>query len=127
MRTQRGSVSVEFAALLPLLAVTMLLVAQIGLLVAEQVVLVHAAREGARAAAVSTDVETARARAIEAGNLDPARATVAVTPETRAVGDPILVTVSYRPAVITMIERFVPGDITLRAEASMRAERAAPD
>jgi Flp pilus assembly protein TadG len=71
----RGSVSVEFAAVLPLVAVSLLLVAQIGLLVSEQLAVQHAAREGARAAAVWNDDARARDAALNAGNLDPARTT----------------------------------------------------
>ncbi|HEX9776454.1 MAG TPA: TadE/TadG family type IV pilus assembly protein, partial [Actinomycetota bacterium] len=64
---ERGSVSVEFAATLPLVAISMLLVAQIGLLVAQQMTIRQAAREGARAAAVGADGDAARARVLEAG------------------------------------------------------------
>ena len=116
--------SVEFAAVLPLVAVAMLLVAQIGLLVAEQLTVTHAAREGARAAAVANDDEAARAAALEAGGLDPARATVEVSPDARDVGEPVTVTVTYEPARMPIVGRFMPA-IELHAAVSMRTERAA--
>jgi hypothetical protein len=127
MRAQRGSVSVEFAAVLPLIAVAMLLVAQVGLLVAEQLAVHHAAREGARVAAVTNDDARARETAIEAGNLDPDRATVEVEPAVRDVGEPVVVRITYRPTLIPLIEAFVPDGLTLEARVSMRTEREPPE
>ncbi|MFN2614026.1 MAG: TadE/TadG family type IV pilus assembly protein, partial [Actinomycetota bacterium] len=94
---ERGSVSVEVAATLPFVAIAMALVAQIGLLVSEQLAVQHAAREGARVAAVTNDDAAARDAALRAGALDPARATIDITPSTRAVGDPVTVSITYTP------------------------------
>lgn len=124
LRRARGSVSVEFAAALPLVAIAMLLVAQVGVLVGEQLAVQHAAREGAREAAVWNDDERAREAALAAGNLDPARAEIEVAPAERAVGTPVLVTVRYRPTVMPLLETFVPDDVVLSASVSMRTERA---
>lgn len=115
--------SVEFAAVLPLVGVAMLLVAQIGLLVAEQLTITHAAREGARAAAVTNDDDAARAAVLDAGNLDPERTTVTIDPAQRDVGEPVTVTVDYQPARMPIVGRFMPA-VTLRSAASMRTERA---
>lgn len=112
------------AAVLPLVAIVMLLVAQVGLLVAEQLAVQHAAREGARVAAVTNDDDAARTAAIEAGDLSADRAEVEVSPAVREAGDPVRVTIVYAPTVMPFVERFVPGDITLRASVSMRTERA---
>jgi Flp pilus assembly protein TadG len=120
----RGSVSVEFAAVLPLVAITMLLVAQMGLLVSEQLAVQHAAREGAREAAVTNDDAAARDAALRAGNLDPARTTIEITPATRAVGTPVEVSVRYQPVEVPLVGRFMPGDVRLNASVSMRTERA---
>ena len=121
----RGSVSVEFAAVLPLLAVAMLLVAQIGLLVAQQLTVQHAAREGARSAAVHNDGDRARQDALAAGNLDPDRASVSVDPAERGVGDPVTVTVRYQPGTMPLVGRWLPGGFELVAAVSMRTERDA--
>lgn len=51
-RDDGGQATVEFALALPLLAVLLLAVVQVGLVVRDQVVLVHAAREAARAVAI---------------------------------------------------------------------------
>ena len=48
----RGQSTVEFALVLPLVVMVLLLVVQVGLVVRDQVLVVHAAREAARAAAV---------------------------------------------------------------------------
>ena len=58
-RGARGQATVELALVLPLILTMVLLALQIGLLARDQVLVVHAAREGARAAA--TDPSTATA------------------------------------------------------------------
>jgi Flp pilus assembly protein TadG len=121
---ERGAVSVEFAAVLPLVAVALLLVAQMGLLVAQQLQVQHAAREGARTAAVTNDAGAARAAAFQAGNLDTDRATVTVSPDARDVGTPVTVAVTYEPGTMPVVGTFIPGGFTLRASATMRTERA---
>jgi Flp pilus assembly protein TadG len=123
----RGSVSVEFAAVLPLVAVSLLLVAQIGLLVSEQLAVQHAAREGARAAAVWNDDARARTAALNAGNLDPARTTIVISPSSRDVGTPVRVEVRFKPVEMPVVGRFMPSATTLSATVEMRTERAPPD
>ena len=61
-RCQRegGQATVEVALLLPLLALLLLAVVQVGLVVRDQVLVTHAAREAARAAAVDPQLEAAR-------------------------------------------------------------------
>lgn len=124
MRPERGTVTVELAAVLPLLSVALLLVAQVGLLVSQQLAVQHAAREGARAAAVWNDDGRARDAAIQAGALDPARAEVVVSPAERAVGDPVTVTVRYPATMFPLVARFVPDGMHLSASVVMRTERA---
>ena len=52
---ERGQATVEFALLLPLVALLALALAEAGLVVRDQVLVTHAAREAARAAAVGAD------------------------------------------------------------------------
>jgi Flp pilus assembly protein TadG len=127
VHSARGSVSVEFAAVLPLVAVSMLLVAQIGLLVSEQLAVQHAAREGARAAAVWNDDARARTAALDAGNLDASRTTITISPSHRDVGMPVRVEVRFRPIGMPVVGRFMPSATTLSAAVEMRTERAPPD
>jgi Flp pilus assembly protein TadG len=127
LHAARGSVSVEFAAVLPLVAVSMLLVAQIALLVSEQLAVQHAAREGARAAAVWNDDDRARTAALDAGNLDASRTTITISPSSREVGTPVRVEIRFRPVEMPIVGRFMPSTTTLSATVEMRTERAPPD
>jgi Flp pilus assembly protein TadG len=114
---------VEFAAVLPLALVAMLLIVQVALLVSQQLRVAHAAREGARQAAVWNDDARAREAALRAGALDPDRTEVDVSPAERPVGSPVRVTVRYRPAVVVpLVGRFVP-EAVLSASVEMRVER----
>lgn len=71
-REDRGQATVELALLLPLVAVLLLLILQIGLVLRDQLMVVHAAREAARSAAVADgDPEVAaRSGAERSGSLD---------------------------------------------------------
>lgn len=121
---ERGSASVEFAAVLPLALVALLLIVQVALVVAEQLVLQHAAREGAREAAVWNDEQRARDAALRAGNLESDRAEIDVEPSERPVGTPVRVTIRYRvPLVVPYVSRFLPAETTLIASAEYRVER----
>ena len=52
---ERGQATVEFALLLPVLVLALLAVLQVAFVVRDQVAVVHAAREAARAASVDPD------------------------------------------------------------------------
>lgn len=78
-RGSRGQATVEFALLLPVAVVALLVIAQIGLVVRARVMLTHAAREGARVAAVGGSDAEVEAAVSDSGSLDPAQLTVAVT------------------------------------------------
>ena len=77
------------------MAVVLVLV-QVGLLVRDHILVVHAAREAVRAAAVEPTTEAAAAAAIAAAGLDPARLQVE-TDWSRTTGGLLRVTVRYRP------------------------------
>ena len=80
-----GQATVEFALLLPVAVVALLVVAQIGLVVRTRVMVTHAAREGIRVAAVGGSDAEVTAAVIDAGSLDPARLTVGVTRDATVV------------------------------------------
>jgi hypothetical protein len=106
--------------------ISLLLVAQVALVVAEQLVVQHAAREGAREAAVWNDDARARDAAVRAGNLQSDRASIDVSPSDRPVGTPVTVTVRYRvPLVVPYVSRFLPDEVTLTAASVYRVEREA--
>ncbi len=81
----RGQATVEFALLLPVTVVALLVIAQIGLVVRARVMLTHAAREGVRVAAVGGSDAEVTATVVDAGSLDPAQLTVAVTRDASVV------------------------------------------
>lgn len=110
--------------MLPLVAVSLLLVAQMGLLVSEELAVQHAAREGARTAAIENDDAAARDAAMRAGNLDPARTTVEIAPASRAPGTPVAVTVRVAPVLLPFVGSFVPAGWRMSATVRMRTERA---
>jgi Flp pilus assembly protein TadG len=113
-RCQRegGQATVEVALLLPLLALLLLAVVQVGLVVRDQVLVTHAAREAARAAAVDPQLAAAREGATAAARLDPDRLEVELSGST----------VRYRsPTRVPLIGPML-GDRTLVAEATMRVE-----
>jgi Flp pilus assembly protein TadG len=112
---------VEVALLLPFVVLLAMIVAQLGLVVRDQVLVVHAAREGARAAAVEPSTEAVIAAVHGATRLDPAR--IRVTVSGRAgPGSLVTVRVSYRaPTDLPLAGRLV-GDVELVEEATMRVE-----
>lgn len=117
----RGQSSVEVALLLPFVAVLLLGVVQVGLVVRDQVLVVHAAREAARAAAVDPAEGAARDAAEAATALAPARLDIAVSPRGE-VGSRVSVTVTYAsPTVVPVVGRLL-ADVTVTARATMRLE-----
>ena len=69
----RGQATVEFALVLPLLVVAAALLVHLGLTVRLQLQLEHAAREGARAAAIAPDSAATEATARLPGPATPFR------------------------------------------------------
>ena len=118
----RGQASVELALALPLVVVLLLVVVQVGLVVRAQVLVTHAAREGARAAAVDADPAAAR-RAVEASStLDAGRLAVRVT-NRDGPGSRVRVQVDYRVVTdLPLVGPLLP-DLTLSGATTMRVER----
>lgn len=95
---------------------------QIGLLSKDALAVVHAAREGAREATVSTDEARVREAALRSGTLLEARTTIVVE-RAGGVGDPVTVTIQYRaPVVVPFVDWLFPGDVTIRSAVTMRQE-----
>lgn len=118
---REGQATVELALALPVIALLMLLVAQLGLVVRDQLLVVHAAREAARRAAVDPADPNGRSAALRAGPLDADRLQVRIT-RPPAEGGEVRVRLSYRsPTAAPIIGPLLP-DILLRGGASMRRE-----
>jgi Flp pilus assembly protein TadG len=113
---------VELALVLPLVLLLLLGMVQLGLLVGDQILVVHAAREAAREAAVDPAPDAPRQAAAASSTLDPSRLTV-TTSGRGAAGSRVRVEVAYRaPTAVPLLGAAV-GDFTLRATATMRVER----
>lgn len=122
LRDDRGQSTVELALVLPVVLVLAFALVQIGLVVRDQVLVVHAAREGARAAAVSPDPMSPRHAADRNSGLAGDR--LQVTSTGRAgPGSRVQVSVVYRSVTdLPLVGPLLP-DLTLTAEATMRVEQ----
>lgn len=124
MRRERGDggqASVELALVLPLVMLLLLAVVQLGLLVRDQILVVHAAREAAREAAVDASPDAPRRAALASSTLADARLTVTSTGR-GAAGSRVKVEVAYRAPTAVPLLGAAMGDLTLRASATMRVE-----
>ena len=120
-RGDRGQAAVELALVLPLVVLVLLAVVQVGLVVRDQVLVVHAAREAARQAAVDPSPDGPRKAALAGSGLDPDRLEVVVSGRAGA-GSRVTVALRYRaPAEVPLVGPAL-GDLTLEAEATMRVE-----
>jgi len=116
-----GQASVEAALVLPLVITMLLAVVQVGLVVRAEVLVTHAAREAARAAAVNADPQAAVSAAKLATTLDGERMTVAIRGRD-GPGSRVQVEVTYSlPTDVPLVGSLL-GDVTLHAEATMRVE-----
>ena len=123
-----GQATVEAALTLPIVLIALLLIVQVGVVVRDALALAQAAREGARAAAVSADVADAHA-AIEraAGPLDAHRIETTLSPPEgeRRRGDAVTVELAYLERLsIPIVSRIVSLDLPLRASATTQLERS---
>jgi Flp pilus assembly protein TadG len=113
---------VELALVLPLVMMVLLAVVQLGLLVRDQILVVHAAREAVREAAVDPAPDAPRRAALASSTLADDRLTVTTTGR-GAVGGRVRVEVAYRASTGVPMLGAAIGDLTLRASATMRVER----
>jgi uncharacterized membrane protein len=121
-RSERGQATVELALVLPLVVVLLLVLVQGGVLARDQVLVTHAAREAARAAAVDADEKAIEKAARGAGPLDDHRLGVDIGHRGEP-GSHVTVRITYRAATeIPLVGRLL-SDVELHASASMRVER----
>lgn len=116
-----GQATVEFVLALPVVVLFALTVVQIALIGMDSLLVGHAAREGARAAAVEPSVAAARAGVWAGSSLDPGRTTVSLSGGTNR-GDHLTVTVTHRSATNVPIVGALVPDIELSSSVSMRVE-----
>jgi Flp pilus assembly protein TadG len=119
----RGSATVEFALVLPLVLVVVLGLVQVGLVVRDRLLVESAARAGARAAAVQDDPAAIEQAAMAAApGLDAARAQFGVV-RTGSRGDAVTVHVVYDdPFRVPFVAWLLGPGVTLTADAAARQE-----
>lgn len=116
-----GQASVELALLLPVVVLLLLAVLQVGLLARDVVLVTHASREAARAAATDANPESARRAAADSSGLSEERLRVRVSGRGEP-GSRVSVTITYRaPTSVPLVGAFL-GDRTIRSSATMRVE-----
>lgn len=117
---ERGQAAVEVALLLPVVVLLALVLVQVGLVLRDQVLVVHVAREAARAAAVDPRPAVAEAAAREGARLDPDRLEVETTVDEMA--GHVRVEVRYPvPTDLPLLGPLV-GDLPVTADATMALE-----
>ncbi len=116
-RSDRGQATVELALALPLVCVFLLGAVQVAVIVADQMSVLAAAREAARAAAVAADPQgAARAAAERATRLRP------LDVDTVLGADAVTVTVvSTNHTDVALIGALLP-DVVVRADVTMALE-----
>jgi Flp pilus assembly protein TadG len=115
----RGQAAVELALALPVVFVVLLAAVQVLLVARDELAVVHAAREGARAAAVAAEPAGEGASAArQAAGLDPSRLHVTVADD----GSRVTVVVRYlAPTDVPLVGALI-GDVTVTGTATMRVE-----
>ncbi len=117
-----GQAAVELALVLPLVVTVLLVVVQVGLVIRDQILVVHAAREAAREAAVDPGADAPKRAALEGSGLAADRLTV-TSAGRGAAGSRVRVEVRYRAPTAVPLVGAAMGDVTLEAAATMRVER----
>lgn len=113
----RGQATVEFALALPLVAILVLGVVQLIVVARDQLAVELAARDGARAAAVSASpAAAARAAAERAVRLRP------LSVSTGTSGDRVTVTVTHRSATDVPLIGALLADVEVTGRATMLRE-----
>ncbi len=121
-RNEAGQATLELALGLPILALLLAGLVEVGLLVADQTRIWHAAREGARIAVVDPDTGDA-VDAAERSGLAPLRVEVSPAAQFRRQGDPLTVRVAYSPPARVPLFGVLLRRVELTAEATMRIEQ----
>ena len=125
---EHGAAAVEFAIVLPVLVAIVFGIFEFGIAYNNYIALTHAAREGARLAAVGKDIDyitehvTTIAPSVQIASItvDPS------DPSAMIVGQPVIVTVTGEVLQIDIPFAY-SGAITLSSTAEMRVETNNPE
>lgn len=116
-----GQSTVELALVLPVVVLLLLVVLQVGLVARDVVLVTHASREAARAAAVDGTPGAALHAAVASSGLRTDRLGVRVTGRA-GPGSRVRVEITYRAPTDVPIIGALLGDRAIRSAATMRVE-----
>lgn len=120
-RSPKGSATVEFALVIPLIVLVLVACLEVAALARTRVLVVAAAREGARVAATHPDPAEASEAVVNAlGDDLGARARISVS-RPHVVGEPATVEVTVRDNLISPLLSHL--SVSLEGRAVMRVER----
>ncbi|MGY9071501.1 MAG: TadE family protein [Acidimicrobiales bacterium] len=119
VKSSNGQSTVEFALVLPFVMVLLMLTVQVGLVARDRVLTTHAARAGARAAAVHAGSPAVRDAVAISSGLDPGRLSVREVVD----GSRVTVTVRYRSPTEVPLVGLLVDDVDLESSVTMRLER----
>ena len=125
-RCERGSISVEFALVLPLVLIVILAIVQTGVTMRAHLMVAQAAREGARQATTATsDAEIVRAANLAAGGAAGDGLIVSwATPEGGQAGCPVAVSAETKvPCMFPLLSAVWPHAFNAKATTTMRLEK----
>ena len=114
-RDQGGQATVEFALVIPLVAMMLLLIVQAAVVVREQVMLINGVREAARAAAVDPSADITGLTRTASG-ISPIRVS------TSNNGTTITVTANAEVPIVVPFLRSVRSSVGIDAQATFRSE-----
>ena len=122
IKSEKGASAVEFALILPILIILVFGIVEFGIAFNNYITITHAAREGARIAAV--DLNNPDLKNIIIERAFPVQITetdiVISTPEGTNIGDPVEVEITYNISIT--IPLVGSWDIPLKNKAIMRLE-----
>lgn len=123
-RSQQGQALVEMALTVLMLLTIFLLTIEFGIILHQHQMVTHAAREGARVAAVSNDDAQVRSVVVNAAaGMDPEELTIVITPAApRSQGSSVTVSVTVPTHVISGIAQAFNPTAEVQGTATMRVE-----
>ncbi|GAH83835.1 unnamed protein product [marine sediment metagenome] len=121
IKSEKGASAVEFAIILPILIILVFGIVQFGIAFNNYITITHAAREGARIAAVDLNNPDLKNIIIERAYPVPITPDdITITPEGTNIGDPVEVEITYNISIT--IPLVGSWDIPLKNKAIMRLE-----
>ncbi len=117
IKSEKGASSIEFALILPILIMLMVGIFEFGMAYSNYIAITHAAREGARLAAVnqfSEELVRERAYPVVPDSI------IISYPYGNIHGEPVMVTVNYKKKI--EIPLWGEAVVPLQSKASMRIE-----